>query len=114
LPYGAHERRRAGVDVDAYPTTLSNLFGVAGILVPLGMILAGIATVRVGGWRGWRRLVPLACGIYAVVLIPLLFSSIDKLGIAAFFFAFGVVSYATYSQPEPDAAAIGAASAATA
>lgn len=87
-------------DADTYQATLSNLVGVSGIILPVGMILVGIATVRAGRWPGWRRYVPLACDVYVVVLIPLLFSSIDKLGIAGFCFAFLILSYAVFTRPE--------------
>jgi hypothetical protein len=47
------------------------LFGVATLVLLLGLILAGIAVVRAGRWLGWHRFTLLACGVFiAVVVIP--------------------------------------------
>lgn len=40
------------------------LLPVAAMLTAVGMVLAGIAVARSGHWDGWRRLVPLAIGVY--------------------------------------------------
>ena len=58
------------------PATSEGLFAVAPALVGLGLVLAGIATVRAGTWAGWRRWVTLALGVYVfVVLTPLIIAS---------------------------------------
>ena len=47
------------------------IIGTGTPLTGLGMILAGAGVLRAGRWRGWRRFVPLACGLYVfVVLYP--------------------------------------------
>jgi len=47
------------------------LFGLATLVLLLGLILAGIAVVRAGRWKGWHRFTPLACGVFiAVVVLP--------------------------------------------
>jgi hypothetical protein len=47
------------------------LLPVAVMLSALGMTVAGIAVLRAGHWGGWRRLVPLATGLYPFVfMIP--------------------------------------------
>jgi hypothetical protein len=47
------------------------LFSVATLAVMLGLIAAGAAVLRAGRWGGWRRLTPLACGLFVLlVLIP--------------------------------------------
>lgn len=86
---------------DTLPATLSTLFGPAIILVALGMILAGVATLRSGRWDGWRHVVPLGCGAYTFVFIPLVFTDLALLGIAGFFLVFLILSYAVFSHPEP-------------
>jgi hypothetical protein len=47
------------------------LFGLASLILLLGLTLAGIAVVRAGRWQGWHRLTPLACGVFiALVVFP--------------------------------------------
>ncbi len=47
------------------------LFGVATLALALGLILTGVAVLSAGRWSGWRRLTPLACGLYIpLVLFP--------------------------------------------
>ncbi len=54
------------------------LLGVSALLQGLGLLLAGIAVVRTGWWRGWQRWTPLLCGLYTfLVLIPALALSPD-------------------------------------
>jgi hypothetical protein len=90
-------------ETDAYPLTLSSLFGLATVLIAVGMILAGVATLRTRRAYGWRRFVPLACGLSAVVLMPMQLTGVDLLGIAGFFFTFVILSSAVASRPEPGA-----------
>lgn len=46
-------------------------FGIATVLLGTGLVIAGTAVVRAGVWRGWRRWLPLAIGVYEFVpLIP--------------------------------------------
>ncbi|MGW4210385.1 hypothetical protein ACWEIJ_20520 [Lentzea sp. NPDC004789] len=52
------------------------LFGVAPILTGAGLITAGAATIRTKAWTGSSRLLPLALGLYTVlVLIPVMIGS---------------------------------------
>jgi hypothetical protein len=49
------------------------LFNVAPLLSGLGMVLAGIAVLRSGVWRGWKRVTPLLVGAWMlVIVIPLI------------------------------------------
>lgn len=45
------------------------LYGVAPLAVALGLVLAGVAVLRAGRWRGWHRYVPLIAGAWIVVVI---------------------------------------------
>lgn len=55
------------VDIGASDT----VFGVASVASGLGMILAGVAVLREGRWAGAARFLPLAIGVYMlVVLMP--------------------------------------------
>lgn len=58
----------------AYPSpptdALGTWFGMASILIGAGLVTAGIAVVRARVWTGWRRFLPLACGVavFAIVI----------------------------------------------
>lgn len=58
----------------AYPSpptdALGTWFGIASILIGVGLVTAGIAVVRARVWTGWRRFLPLACGVavFAIVI----------------------------------------------
>lgn len=45
------------------------LFPLATVAVGAGMAMAGVAVVRARRWLGWRRWVPLLCGIYPFAVI---------------------------------------------
>ncbi len=49
---------------------LDTSFGVASILIGVGLVLAGVAVARAGEWTGWRRFVPLICsmGVFVIVI----------------------------------------------
>jgi len=47
------------------------IFGIAGPLQALGMILAGIGVIRTGRWSSWRRFALVAMGLYIpLVMMP--------------------------------------------
>lgn len=47
------------------------LFPVGTVLLGVGMVLAGVGVLRHRQWGGWRRVVPLLCGLYPfLVLFP--------------------------------------------
>lgn len=58
----------------AYPSpptdALDTWFGIASILIGVGLVTAGIAVVRARVWTGWRRFLPPACGVavFAIVI----------------------------------------------
>lgn len=61
----------------AEPTSLVNmetaviLYSVSTLAIMVGMILAGVATLRSGRWTGWQRFTPLACGLFIpLILLP--------------------------------------------
>jgi hypothetical protein len=50
------------------------IYGVATILIGVGMIVAGVAAVRDGPWSGWQQWLPLVLGIWVFVpTMPALF-----------------------------------------
>lgn len=50
-------------------------FGVGTVLLAVGMILAGVGTLRAAEWTGWRRFTPIALGIWMFAVMPLQFTS---------------------------------------
>jgi hypothetical protein len=56
--------------VDVVDTDVAGvLFGISTLGLPLGLILAGIATLRTRRWKGWHRFTPLIAGLFVVVAI---------------------------------------------
>jgi hypothetical protein len=45
------------------------LFGIGTLGLAVGLVLAGITTLRTRLWTGWRRFTPLAAGLFLVVLV---------------------------------------------
>ncbi|MDQ6741572.1 MAG: hypothetical protein M3Z97_01505 [Candidatus Dormibacteraeota bacterium] len=69
------------------------LFGIASLLTAGGLLAAGWATVRARRWSGWRRLTPLACGLWSLALIGFVFTDVRMSAIAVYglcFLAFGI------------------------
>lgn len=54
---------------DTGATIVGVVFGLGTLLSGIGFLLAGIATLRSGGWDGWRRYVPLVTGVWATALV---------------------------------------------
>ncbi|SNT53356.1 hypothetical protein SAMN05216276_105631 [Streptosporangium subroseum] len=57
----------------AYPTpqsdTLDAGYGISSIVIGIGFVLAGIATVKTRRWTGWAMYTPLACGLAVFLLV---------------------------------------------
>jgi MFS family permease len=62
--------RHAEVD-DTSAMIVGAIFGLASVASMIGFLLSGRATLRAGVWHGWRRFIPLATGIWLVVLTPI-------------------------------------------
>jgi hypothetical protein len=76
---------------------LDTAYGVATIASGIGLILAGIAVVRTGRWRGWARWTPLALGVLVfVMVIPGLTGTFleARLAITAWMFAWTALGVA--------------------
>ena len=76
-------------------------FGVGTLLSAVGFVVAGIATVRAARWNGWRRLVPLALGIWLTAMLflaatPALASSVALYGVLL-----AALGVALWTQPTP-------------
>ncbi len=80
----------------AYPSPptdlLDGFFGIASMLIGLGLVMAGVAVVRAKTWTGWHRFTPLACGASVfVILMPALFGGFlaGRLAIGFWMLLFG-------------------------
>ena len=89
--------RVAGEATDsASAGTVGALYGVAAIMIGLGMIAAGIAAVRDGEWYGWQRWLPLVLGIWLFVpTMPALFleGDVARLALAGWALLFAVLGW---------------------
>ncbi len=78
---------------------LSSAIGMATMVAALGFLLAGIAVLRAGRWQGWRRFIPLLCGLFVfVVFLPTLIVQPDLFlwpvaGWSACFVPLGLILY---------------------
>lgn len=90
----------AGQDKDsAAAGTVGALYGVATIMIGLGMITAGIAAVRDGEWSGWQRWLPLVLGIWLFVpTMPalLLEGDIARLALMSWSLLFAALGWALW------------------
>lgn len=76
--------------------TVGALYGVATIMIGLGMIAAGIAAVRHGEWSGWQRWLPLVLGIWLFVpTMPALFleGDVARLALMGWALLFAVLGW---------------------
>ena len=76
-------------------------FGVASILIGVGLILAGVAVARARKWGGWQRFVTLICGTAVfVIVIPGVFGSFmaGRLALVVWMLIFAALGWALYTQ----------------
>ncbi len=76
-------------------------YGVASILIGVGLTLAGLAVARAGEWAGWRRFVPLICGVAVfVIVIPGVFGPFlaGRLVLAVWMLMFAALGWALYTR----------------
>lgn len=80
---------------------LDSAIGLASMIAGLGYLLAGIAVLRAGRWQGWRRFIPLLCGVFVfVALLPITFALPDLFlwPIAGWSLCFAPLGIALYQQ----------------
>jgi hypothetical protein len=76
-------------------------YGVASILIGLGLVLAGVAVVRAGEWTGWHRFVALICGVAVfVIVIPGVFGPFlaGRLALVVWMLMFAALGWALYTR----------------
>ena len=74
----AHVLSVAGNDAaldEPIAAAVMSCFVVGTLLTAIGLIMAGTATLRSGGWSGSRRFTPLALGVWMVAMLPLQFTA---------------------------------------
>jgi hypothetical protein len=91
-------------------------YGVASILIGVGLTLVGVAVVRAGEWAGWRRFVVLVCGVAVfVIVIPGVFGPFlaGRLALVVWMLMFTALGWALYTRARvseadsvPDAAGL--------
>lgn len=59
---------------DPLAVAVLSSFGVGTLLTAVGLIIAGVATIRSGVWSGRRRYAPLVLGAWMVAMMPLQFT----------------------------------------
>jgi hypothetical protein len=80
---------------------LDTSFGVASILIGVGLVMAGVAVARAGEWTGWQRFVPLICGVAVfVIVIPGVFGPFlaGRLVLAVWMLMFAALGLALYAR----------------
>lgn len=88
-----------------YPTPSTDFmdtsYGVASILIGVGLVLAGAAMVRAREWASWHRFVALICGVAVfVIVIPGVFGPFlaGRLAITVWMLMFAALGWALYTQ----------------
>jgi len=84
--------------------TLGMAYGVASILIGVGLVLAGIAVARTRLWTGWARHIVLTSGIAVfVIVIPGVFSTFlaGRLVLVIWMLMFAALGLALIRSPHP-------------
>jgi hypothetical protein len=84
---------------DTWPQVVGGVFGIGTMLVAIGLLLAGRATLRQRNWDDWRRFTPLAAGVWAAALIPLQLTPVLPSALAIYALLFVAIGVALSSQP---------------
>lgn len=76
---------------------LDALYGISSVAIGIGLVGAGIAVLRTDIWRGWRRWLPLALGVYVFVpMFPAMFGGFvtARLAISGWMLLFALLGWA--------------------
>ncbi len=87
----------AGQVVTSGAVALLNVgYGLSSTLVGIGLVMVGVGVLRTQLWRGWRRFLPLALGIYVFVpMTPALSGPFvaARLAISGWMLLFGLLGW---------------------
>jgi hypothetical protein len=89
---------------DTWPQIVGGVFGTGTVLVAIGLLLAGWATLREGYWVDWRRFTPIAAGASAIALIPLQLTPALPSAVAAYGLSFVAIGVALRGTPQSSTA----------
>ena len=66
------------------PSMVGALFGLGTLVTGIGFVMAGVTALKAGVWQDWRRYVPLATGIWSLLLVGIAATSGLALGVAVY------------------------------
>ena len=81
---------------------VGTVFGVATALSAVGFLIAGVASVRAGRWTGWRRVTPLATGVWLTALIALAVTPALSAGVGIYGLLIAALGVAVVTDPDLD------------
>ena len=91
LPLGNHR-----ID-DTVSIVANALFGVATVLIIVGMLMTARAALRSGVWSSWQRYAPAICAALSIAVLPLQFTGVLWLGIALYGVGYAILGSALAS-----------------
>lgn len=80
------------------------MLSIGTLLTPIGLIMAGTATLRGGVWAGWRRYTPLGLGVWMIAMMPLQFTPALPVAVGVYalaVMALGLAMLVEGSEREP-------------
>lgn len=80
---------------------LDIFFGIASIMIGVGLVMAGASVARAGKWTGWQRFTPLACGAAMfLIVMPALFGPFlaGRLAIGVWMLLFAALALAMLAE----------------
>jgi hypothetical protein len=83
---------------------LDALYGISSVVIGLGLVAAGVAVLQEHVWRGWRRWLPLALGVYVFVpMFPAMFGGFlaARLAITGWMLLFALLGWALGREDSP-------------
>lgn len=97
----ATELAAIGAARSTYPGSgtdlLDALYGISSVAIGTGLVGAGVAVLRAEVWRGWRRWLPFALGVYVFVpMFPAMFGGFltARLAISGWMLLFTLLGWA--------------------
>lgn len=88
--------------VGAVANRLGAAYGVATLVLGIGLMVVGIASYRAHCWPGWRRYLPLALGVWVFLpMLPALFgpNAAARLAITGWMLLFAALGWALLRAP---------------
>jgi O-antigen ligase len=77
------------------------LFGIGTLISAVGLLVAGVTTVRARRWTGWRRYAPLAVGVWLTAMIALVNTPALAVSVTLYGLLLLVLGVAVATSPAP-------------